>query len=145
MSIHIFVMPIVSSVVLLYSLSQNGQNDVKHIFQSCDAISATLLICDTNCIIDATIFIGWRQLKQDVTWLFWSCEAVGTSSQHHMTLMTLSMATFSFKMTETGFNRLFWTCEASVVSYATDGTINSTTTFLSSGWSQWAAMTWNSH
>ena len=32
-----------------------------------------------TCITNGTIFfISWRQLKQGVTWLFWSCDTVGT-------------------------------------------------------------------
>ena len=38
------------------------------------------MACDANCIINGNIlFITWRQLKQGVTSLSWSCNAVGTS------------------------------------------------------------------
>ena len=82
MSRHISVMLRVLPITSLHSLGHNDHNEVEPDFSShVIPFVPALLPHDANCIISCTIFfIGWRQLKQGLTWLFWACDAIGTSA-----------------------------------------------------------------
>ena len=106
MSTYIFVMLMVFLIESLHSLDYNDQNEVKHyFFTHWMLLAPALLSCNFNCISNCTIlFIMWRQLKQGVTRLFWSCDVVGTTEYH---ITVISVVPFCL-LGEDDWNKIMW-------------------------------------
>ena len=105
-----------------------------------------LLSCNITCISNGTImFIGWRQLKQGVTWFFWSCDVVGISASI-MTLMVLSLAPFCLlawdNWNEAQHHFFDYLTPLVLASPHPDRFVNGTIAFLRPSWLKWSE-TWH--